>query len=134
MFLRKRFLALWGSLAILALVLSACGGDSANNLSPADVLNKAGQSMKDVKSYHLEIQATSNVQVQNNSGTPVMITPTNGASPIGVQPGLVHVQGSGDVVNPSQQQVRLNIDQGGSMAAIRIDDKVYVQTMQGQWY
>lgn len=81
--------------------------------------------MKQLKSSHVDLQSTTNVQAANGSSTSTTSTPTNVT---------VQVKGSGVQQLPDQEQLNLTINNATNLAEILQGNKVYVKNSQGHWY
>jgi hypothetical protein len=123
------------------LLISACNQPitgpttgTASSLTPLQVLQKSANAMQQLKSAHVEIQSTSNVQSSNGATTVATPTATAASStPIPTTYSLT-IKGSGDEALPDQEQLNLTINQNTHLAEIVQGNKVYVQNAQGQWY
>ena len=113
-----------------ALLIGACSqttsGATTSNLSPADVLQKSADAMKQLKSSHVEIKSNSNVQTSGSSTASSNGTPTASNSNI-------VLTASGDQALPDAEQLNVNINTV-KLTEILQGDKIYVQNSQGQWY
>lgn len=136
----KKYALVLATLAFLTLLVSACsqptlptggtgGSGGSSNLTPLQVLQNSANAMKQLKSAHVQLQSTNNIQT-----TPSTETPTaSGASPT---PTTINatITGSGDEALPDEEQLHLTINQNTNIAEIVQGNKVYVQNAQGQWY
>lgn len=133
--MRKNYVMPFLALLLTALFASACGSTvtspgSGSSLTPLQVLQKSADAMKQLKSAHVEIQNTSNVQTSGStSATPTTATGTPTANNL-----TVKLTGSGDEALPDQEQLKLTINQGTTLSEILKGEKVYVQNTQGKWY
>jgi hypothetical protein len=127
---RGRSSILFVLLISTVLLISACSqttsGTTTSNLSPADVLQKSADAMKQLKSSHVEIKSNSNVQTSGGS-----TTPSNG-TPVASNSNIV-LTASGDQALPNSEQLNVNINTV-KLTEILQGDKIYVQNSQGQWY
>jgi hypothetical protein len=122
----------WRPLLLLGLVLammifSACGqGTTTNGMSPLQVLQNSANTMKNLKTSHVDLNATSQISGANASGFEI---PGNIA---------VTLKGSGDQSLPDNAQkmnMTLNLNSfSAPVSEVTTDDKVYIQTPDGQWY
>ncbi|GAC1394427.1 MAG: hypothetical protein NVS4B11_09260 [Ktedonobacteraceae bacterium] len=131
--MRKKYAISSLALMLTVLFVSACGATitlpgSGSSLTPLQVLQNSATAMKQLKSAHIELQNTSNLQaLGTTSATPAATTPT--ANNV-----TVNVTASGDEALPDQEQLKLTINRGTSLTEILQGDKVYVQNAQGKWY
>ncbi len=132
--MRKSYAIPFLALLLTALFATACSSTvssspgSGSSLTPLQVLQRSANAMKQLKSSHVEIQDTSNVQTSGTtSATPTTGTPT--ANNI-----TVKLTGSGDEALPDQEQLKLTINSGTTLAEILQGQKVYVQNAQDKWY
>src|SRR5262249_70581 len=129
-YMRKRYIVLVLSLITTVLLISACslpitGPTTGSSLTPLQVLQNSANAMQQLKSAHVEIQATNSVQGINATSTAGTATPTTFS---------LNIKGSGDEVLPDQEQLSLLVNQNIHLAEIVQGNKVYVQNAQGQWY
>ncbi len=125
-------------MAASLLLFSACsqtittpGTTGASSLTPLQLLQKSADAMKQLKSSHVEIQSTNNVQSSGATGTVTV----NG-TPV-PQNADVSIKGSGDQALPDAAQMHLTVSSGNqtsNLSQVLQGDKVYVQNTQGQWY
>lgn len=141
MYMQKKYSLTILALAFIALLISACsqptipgggsgtGSGGTSSLTPLQVLQNSANAMKQLKSAHVQLQSTNNIQTTASSGTPS----TSSASPT---PTTINatLTGSGDEALPDEEQLKLTINQNANVAEIVQGDKVYVQNTQGQWY
>lgn len=126
MLMQKRHLLLiLPALLTILWLVSSCslpgmGGPSRESLTPLQVLQNSTNTMKHLKSSHVEMQ--SSTSTQNTRGN---AAPTNSTFAL---------KGSGDVVAPDQEQMKLTLNSGMVLTAIAQGDQVYVQNPQGKWY
>ena len=124
------------ALALMTLLISACsqptlptggnaGSAGTSNLTPLQVLQNSANAMKQLKSAHVQLQSTNNIQTTAAAGTSATPTPTTINATL---------SGSGDEALPDQEQLKLTINQNTNVAEIVQGNKVYVQNAQGQWY
>ncbi len=133
--MRKSYAIPFLALLLTALFASACSGTvssgpgSGSSLTPLQVLQKSADAMKQLKSSHIEIQNTSNVQTTGATSATPTTTGTPTANNI-----TVKLTGSGDEALPDQEQLKLTINSGTTLSEILQGQKVYVQNAQGKWY
>ena len=133
--MRKSYAIPFLALLLTALFASACSGtvttpgSGSSSLTLAQVLQKSADAMKQLKSSHVEIQNTSNVQTSGATSA----TPTASGTPTANNI-TVKLTGSGDEALPDQEQLKLTINQGTTLSEILQGQKVYVQNAQGKWY
>jgi hypothetical protein len=116
------------ALAMISIVLfiSACnqpvslGNSSASSLTLAQVLQKSADAMKQLKSSHVDLQSTTNLQTSGGTTT---------AQNVNTQ-----VKGSGDQQLPDQEQLNLTLNNTTNVAEILQGNQVYVKNRQGKWY
>ncbi|WP_376797153.1 DUF6612 family protein [Thermogemmatispora sp.] len=123
----------------LMLLLSACGSVSggsgpSSTLTAGQVLQKALTTMQHLKTVHLDLSLTENLQMQSQETA----TPSSQSSSL---PGnlAISIQGSGDEVFPDQASAQLKVSVPGLGSNLQLneilqDGKVYIQNKQGQWY
>ncbi|HEY5003558.1 MAG TPA: DUF6612 family protein, partial [Ktedonobacteraceae bacterium] len=127
--LQKRIPILAVAMVGLVMLISACnqsistGSNSSSSLSVGQVLQKSANAMKQLKSSHVDLQSTTNVQTRGASAT------TGTSQNVSVQ-----VKGNGDQQLPDQEQLNLTLDNTTNVAEILQGDKVYVKNNQGKWY
>ncbi len=139
--MKKRYIILAFMLISTVMLISACSQPitgpttgTTSSLTPLQVLQNSANAMQQLKSAHVEIQSTSNVQSSNNPTTVATPTATAASStPIPTTSSLT-IKGSGDEALPDQEQLNLTINQNTHLAEIVQGNKVYVQNAQGQWY
>lgn len=139
--MKKRYLILALTLISTVMFISACSQPitgpttgTTSSLTPLQVLQKSANAMQQLKSAHVEIQSTNNVQSSNADTTVATPTATAASStPIPTTSSLT-IKGSGDEALPDQEQLNLTINQNTHLAEIVQGNKVYVQNAQGQWY
>jgi Family of unknown function (DUF6612) len=114
-------------LALAMMVLSACGqGNTKSGLSPLQVLQNSANTMKNLQTSHVDLNATSQINGANASGFEI--------------PGNVDVtlKGSGSQSIPDNAQkmdMTLNINSFSTPVSELIkDNTVYIQTSDGKWY
>ncbi len=132
--MRKNYVMPFLALLLTALFASACGSTvttpgSGSSLTPLQVLQRSADAMKQLKSAHVEIQNTSNVQTSGATSATPTTTGTPSANNI-----TVKLTGSGDEALPDQEQLKLTINQGTTLSEILKGEKVYIQNTQGKWY
>src|SRR5438876_6042291 len=127
MSIQKKIPLLAVAMISLVLLISACsqvtgtGNGSASSLTVAQVLQKSADAMKQLKSSHIDLQSTSNLQ-------------TSGATTSTTQNVNTQVKGSGDQQLPDQEQLNLTLNNTTNVAEILQGNKVYVKNSQGKWY
>src|SRR5450432_837864 len=127
--LQKRIPILAVAMVGLVMLISACsqpistGSNSSSSLSVGQVLQKSANAMKQLKSSHVDLQSTTNVQTRGASAT------TGTSQNVSVQ-----VKGNGDQQLPDQEQLNLTLDNTTNVAEILQGNKVYVKNNQGKWY
>jgi hypothetical protein len=132
--MRKSYAIPFLALLLTALFATACGTvsstpGSGSSLTPLQVLQKSATAMQQLKSSHVEIQNTSNVQTTGATSATPTTTGTPTANNI-----TIKLTGSGDQALPNQEQLKLTINQGTTLSEILQGQKVYVQNAQGKWY
>ncbi len=129
MSIQKRVPLLAMAMICLVMLISACsptispGSSSSSSLTVGQVLQKSADAMKQLKSSHVDLQSTTNVQT--SGGTSSSSAPQN----VNVQ-----MKGSGDQQLPDQEQLNLTLNNTTNVAEILQGDKVYVKNSQGKWY
>ncbi len=131
--MRKKYSISFFALGLVLLFISACGATATpggtSSLTPLQVIQKSANTMKQLKSAHIELQSTSNVQAAGaTTGTPTSTTTPMASNT------TVNITGTGDEALPNLEQLKLTINQGTTIAEIVQEDKVYVQNAQGKWY
>ncbi len=118
-------------LAILWL-MSACAqpeigsSQGSSSLTPLQVLQHSANTMKQLKSSHIELQSSNDIQVANASSTQNKNNAANNTS--------FSLKGSGDEALPDEEQLKLTINNSMTVAEIVQGDQVYIQNAQGKWY
>ncbi len=129
MSLQKRVPILAVAMVGIVLLISACsqptstGSNSSSSLSVGQVLQKSANAMKQLKSSHVNLQSTTNIQTGTGTapkGTPQVVS--------------VRVKGDGDQQLPDQEQLNLTLDNNTNIAEILQGNKVYIKNNQGKWY
>jgi hypothetical protein len=140
-YMRKRYVVLVLSLITTALLISACSQPitgpttgTGSSLTPLQVLQNSANAMQQLKSAHVEIQATNSVQGINATATAGTPTATSTAGTPTPKTFSLTIKGSGDEALPDQEQLSLLVNQNIHLAEIVQGNKVYVQNAQGQWY
>jgi hypothetical protein len=142
--LKKYPIFLFALLGVV-LLISACsstvtGPTATSSLTPLQVIQKSADAMNQLKSSHIELQSSNSIQVTNAasttpaaSGTPQAnaTAVTNTGTPTNAS---FTIKGSGDEALPDQEQLKLTINPGISLAQIVQGNKIYVQNQQGQWF
>jgi hypothetical protein len=129
MSLQKRVPILAVAMVGILMLISACsqpistGSNASSSLSVGQVLQKSANAMKQLKSSHVDLQSTTNVQTRGASAT------TGTSQNVSVQ-----VKGNGDQQLPDQEQLNLTLDNTTNVAEILQGNKVYVKNNQGKWY
>ncbi len=121
------------------LLLSACSSTSgagstkgsSGSQTPAQVLQKTQDAMKQLKSVHLDLKSNSTVQ----TGTPTPSSSSSSASK-GITTTLM---GNGDENMPDQVSLHLTTQLGTTgqnlaLSEVLLKDKVYIQNLKGKWY
>lgn len=124
MIVRKKYSMLFVALlAGMLLLMSACGQASggSSSLSPAEVVQKSIDVMKNVKSAHMVVQSNDSLSASQ--------TGTSGSTGM-----TLSLKGTGDAQLPDEQFSLTVNPTNVSMAEIVKGDKVYIQNTQGQWY
>src|SRR6266849_2502499 len=123
--MRKKY-TLPGLLIMVAVLLlvSACGGSS---LTAGQLLTNSANAMKQIKSLHMDMTATTNYAISGFPGTSTSSIPTNSN---------ITLKASGDEVLPDQTSLKLSTSGIGKFAFAEIvkGNKLYFQNEQGQWY
>jgi hypothetical protein len=110
----------------LVMLISACsqstgtGSSSSSSLSVGQVLQNSANAMKQLKSSHIDLQSTTNIQTTGTSST---------AQNVNVQ-----VKGDGDQQLPDQEQLNLTLNNTTNVSEILQGNKVYIKNSQGKWY
>ncbi len=129
------------ALLLTTLFVSACGSITTtttgkpSSLTPAQIVQNSANTMKQLKSAHIELQNSTILQgVGGTSGTPAAATtPTANGTPTANNLS-VKVTGSGDEMLPDEAQFKLTLSQGTTISQVLKGDKVYLQNAQGKWY
>jgi hypothetical protein len=139
--MKQRYIVLFFSLITTVLFISACsqpitgpGTGTGSSLTPLQVLQKSANAMQQLKSAHVDLQSTNNLQGANataTTGTPAATATTGTPTPMTF---ALTITGSGDETLPDQEQLSLTVNQNTHLTEIVQGDKVYVQNAQGQWY
>lgn len=123
--MRKKY-TLPGLLIMVAVLLlvSACGGSS---VTAGQLLTNSANAMKQIKSLHMDMTATTNYAISGFPGTSTSSIPTNSN---------ITLKASGDEVLPDQTSLKLSTSGIGTFAFAEIvkGNKLYFQNAQGQWY
>jgi hypothetical protein len=126
MSIQKRVPLLAVAMISLVLLISACsqpanlGNSSASSLTLTQVLQKSADAMKQLKSSHVDLQSSTNLQT---TGGTAMAQNVN-----------TLVKGSGDQQLPAQEQLNLTLNNTTNVAEILQGEKVYIKNNQGKWY
>jgi hypothetical protein len=132
MFIQKRVPLLAIVMVGLVMLISACsqpastGSNSSSSLTVGQVLQKSADAMNQLKSSHVDLQSTTNVQTGGG-------TTTTGATYM-AQNVSVQVKGSGDQQLPDQEQLNLTFNNATNITEILQGNKVYVKNNAGVWY
>jgi hypothetical protein len=129
----RYMLGLLATVAIL-LIMSACGLGSSGSGSQsgktgAQVLQSTVNTMKQLKTVHVDMKANANIGAVGLTPTPGSTTP----STINI-----NINVNGDEVLPDQASLKLTM--GGflglnlNFAEVSKGDKIYFQNSKGQWY
>ncbi len=116
-------------------VISACSqptspaSNSSSSLTVGQVLQKSANAMKQLKSSHVDLQSTTNVQASGGTATTGTSSATSTAQNVTVQ-----VKGSGNQQLPDQEQLNLTLNNTTNVAEILQGNKVYIKNNQGKWY
>ena len=125
--IRKKLVLTCIPLILLALFFSACsstpGSSGGSNLTVLQVLQNSAKAMQQLKSAHINTSLTGTA---STSATPTTTPSTSGAS--------INVKGNGDEALPNQESLHITTSQGSNLAEIVLNNKVYIQNPQGQWY
>jgi len=122
---RHSLLLILPALFTILWLVSSCslpgmGAPSGDSLTPLQVLQNSTNTMKHLNSSHVEMQSSTSMQNARGNAAP---TNSNFA-----------LNGSGDVVAPDQEQMKLTLNNGMILTAITQGNQVYVQNPQGKWY
>jgi hypothetical protein len=137
--IQKRYPFLVMALMISALFLvSACTqpvpgtgtSSGTSSLTTLQVLQNSENTMKQIKSSHIELQSTSNYQTSGATTS----TSNNGSSTIMPPNGTASIKASGDEALPDSEQLQMTINQNTKMAQIVQGNNIYIQNAQGKWY
>lgn len=99
----------------LIMLMSACsqptstGNNSSSSLTVGQVLQKSANAMKQLKSSHIDLQSTTNVQTNGGASSTATAVPQN----VNVQ-----VKGNGDQQLPDQEQLNLTLNNSTNVAEI----------------
>jgi hypothetical protein len=123
----KRWPVLFLGLALAMMIISACSQSTANgSLTPLQVLQNSANTMKNVKTAHVDLNVKSQLSGVNATGLETV-------SNIDVT-----VQGSGEQSIPDKlQKMDLTLGFDGipiQVSEVMTNDKVYIKNPQGQWY
>src|SRR5258708_18014758 len=129
----RYMLGLLATVAIL-LIMSACGlgnsgSGSQSSKTGAQVLQSTVNTMKQLKTVHVDMKANANIGAVGLTPTPGSTTP----STINI-----NINVNGDEVLPDQASLKLTM--GGflglnlNLAEVSKGDKIYFQNSKGQWY
>jgi hypothetical protein len=133
---RTKYSFLLAIMMAVLLLLSACSqtttGTTTSSLTPLQVLQNSSNAMQKLKSSHVEIQLTNNIQTSggNTTATPAATgTPTP-------QNMTISIKGTGDQVLPDQQLnlAVTSLNQTTNLSEVTQGDKLYVKNDQGKWY
>lgn len=137
MSLQKRVPILVVAMVSMVILISACGSqststtsNSSNSLSVGQILQKSANAMKQLKSSHIDLQSTTNIEANGGTATPgTSSSATSTAQNVSIQ-----VKGSGDQQLPNQEQLNLTLNNTTNVAEILQGNKVYIKNSQGKWY
>ena len=125
--IRKKLVLTCIPLILLALFISACsstpGSSGGSNLTVLQVLQNSAKAMQQLKSAHINMSLTGTA---STSATPTSTPSTSGVG--------LSIKGSGDEALPNQESLHITTSQGSNLAEIVLNNKVYIQNPQGQWY
>lgn len=131
----KNYLPLFLCLALMITIMSACGNNTSNALSPLQVVEKSISAMKNLKTSHIVLNMVMEVNAANIPGiqTP---SDTNGVpAPSTI---AANIKGSGDQSIPDKQMkmdFTLNVASTSvQISEITTSDKFYIKTPNSQWY
>lgn len=112
------------SLVAMLFFVVGCGtpGLASSPVPVSQTLQNSAKAMSQLKSVHLDLQATLNIQAHTSS------TNTN---PVGM---TFNVTGHGDVAMPNQLALNLFLGQNRLFNVISTGKTVYIQGKNGQWY
>jgi uncharacterized protein DUF6612 len=142
---RIRYSILFVIMTTVVMLISACSqtttGTTTSSLTPLQVLQNSSNAMQKLKSSHMEIQLTNNIQTSGTNAAATVgttnpaVTPTVTGTPA-PQNLTVSVKGSGDQVLPDQQLNLTVTSLNGTtnLSEVTQGDKLYVKNEQGQWY
>lgn len=130
----RYMLGLLATVAIL-LIMSACGlgssgSGSQSSKTGAQVLQSTVNTMKQLKTVHVDMKANANIGIVGLTPTPGSTTPSTISFNVTV---------NGDEVLPDQA-ASLKLTMGGfsglnlNLAEVSKGDKIYFQNSKGQWY
>jgi len=134
------------ALLLTALFVSACGSATTttgtpSKLTPSQILQNSANTMKQLKSAHVELQNTTAIQglgsaIASASGTPAAgaLTPTPAAGTPNANNASIKVTGTGDELLPDAAQFKLTLNKGTTISQVLQGNKVYIQNAQGKWY
>jgi hypothetical protein len=100
--------------------LPGMGAPPGESLTPLQVLQNSANTMRHLKSSHVELQSSASMQNVRGNAAPTNSTFT--------------LKGSGDAIPPDQEQMKLKLSNGMLVTAIMQGNQVYVQNSQGKWY
>ena len=128
----RYMLGLLATVAIL-LIMSACGlgssgSGSQSSKTGAQVLQSTVNTMKQLKTVHVDMKANANIAAVGLTPTPGSTTP----STINI-----NINVNGDEVLPDQASLKLTMGFSGlnlNLAEVSKGDKIYFQNSKGQWY
>jgi len=128
----RYMLGLLATVAIL-LIMSACGlgssgSGSQSSKTGAQVLQSTVNTMKQLKTVHVDMKANANIGAVGLTPTPGSTTPSTFN---------ININVNGDEVLPDQASLKLTMGFSGlnlNLAEVSKGDKIYFQNSKGQWY
>ncbi len=132
----KRYSFLFLFMTVFVLLVSACQATTTNtgtksSLTPAQIIQKSVDAMKNLKSSHIEIKSTTNVsaettstQASKTSSTPTAISTKSTSTGSGDQ------QGKDEKINLTTSVGPQSI----KLAEVVKGNNLYIQNPQGKWY
>lgn len=129
----RYMLGLLATVAIL-LIMSACGLGSSGSGSQSgktgvQVLQNTANTMKQLKTVHVDMKANANIGAVGLTPTAGSTTPSNFN---------ININANGDEVLPDQASLKLTMSGflglNLNLAEVSKGDKIYFQNSKGQWY
>ncbi len=108
--------------------LGSSGSGSQSSKTGAQVLQSTVNTMKQLKTVHVDMKANANIGAVGLTPTPGSTTPSTISFNINV---------NGDEVLPDQASLKLTMGFSGlnlNLAEVSKGDKIYFQNSKGQWY